>query len=64
MSEDEKEKAEKTQAQILRDVFEGMKGRQPRSDQELNEWLASDEGKLATMFEPSALSRWGEIGRS
>ena len=64
MSDDEKEKAEKTQAQILRDAFEGMKGRQPRSDQELNEWLASDEGKLATMFEPASLSRWGEIGRS
>jgi hypothetical protein len=64
MSEDEKGKAEKTQAQILRDAFEGMKGRQPRSDQELNEWLASDEGKQATMFEPSSLSRWGETGRS
>ena len=64
MSDDEKQKAEKTEAQILRDAFEGMKGRQPRSDQELNEWLASDEGKLATMFEPSSLSRWGETGRS
>jgi hypothetical protein len=64
MSDDEKEKAEKTQAKILRDAFEGMKGRQPGSDKELNEWLASDEGKLATMFEPSPLSRWGEIGRS
>jgi hypothetical protein len=64
MSDDEKQKAEKTQAQIMRDAFEGMKGRQPRSDQELNEWLASDEGKLATIFEPSSLSRWGEIGRS
>jgi hypothetical protein len=64
MSENEKGKAEKTQAQILRDAFEGMKGRQPRSDQELNEWLASDEGKLATIFEPSSLSRWGAIGRS
>jgi hypothetical protein len=64
MSENEKGKAEKIQAQILRDAFEGMKGRQPRSDQELNEWLASDEGKLATIFESSSLSRWGEIGRS
>ena len=64
MSETEKEEAEKTQAQILRNAFEGLKGRQPRSDQELNEWLASDEGKLATMFEPSSLSRWGETGRS
>ena len=64
MSEGEKEKAEKTQVQILRDVFEGMKGRQPRSDQELNDWLASSEGKQATMFEPTSLSRWGETGRS
>jgi hypothetical protein len=64
MSKNEKGKAEKTQAQILRDAFEGMKGRQPRSDQELNEWLASDEGKQATMFESSSLSRWGETGRS
>ena len=64
MSETEKEEAEKTQAQILRNAFEGLKGRQPRSDQELNEWLASDEGKQATMFEPAAVSRWGETGRS
>ena len=57
-------KAEKTQVQILSDVFEGMKGRQPKSDRELNEWLATDEGKEATIFEPAAASRWGEIGRS
>jgi len=64
MAENEKTQAEKTQAQILRDVFEGMKGRQPKSDQELNEWLASDEGKEATIFESTSLSRWGETGRS
>jgi hypothetical protein len=64
MSEGEKGKAEKIQAQILRDAFEGMKGRQPGSDQELNDWLATPEGKQATMFEPTFLSRWGEIGRS
>jgi hypothetical protein len=64
MSDNEKEEAGKTQAQILRDAFEGMKGRQPSSDQELNDWLASSEGKQATMFEPSFLSRWGEVGRS
>ena len=64
MAENEKTQAEKNQAQILRDVFEGMKGRQPKSDQELNEWLASDEGKEATIFESTSLSRWGEIGRS
>ena len=64
MAENEKDKAERTQSQILRDVFEGMKGRQPKSDQELNEWLASDEGKEATIFESTSLSRWGETGRS
>ena len=64
MAENEKTQAEKNQAQILRDVFEGMKGRQPKSDQELNEWLASDEGKEATIFESTSLSRWGESGRS
>jgi len=57
-------KAEKTQVQILSDAFEGMKGRRPKSDRELNEWLATDEGKQATMFEPTLMSRWGEIGHS
>jgi hypothetical protein len=60
----EKEKSEKAQAQILRDAFEGMKGRQPKSDQELNEWLATDEGKEATIFEATALSTWGDKARS
>ena len=64
MSENKKDKAERTEAQILRDFFQGMKGRQPASDQELNEWLASSEGKESTMFEPTSLSRWGETGRS
>ena len=64
MSEIEKEEAEKAQAQMLRNAFEGMRGRQPRSDQELNEWLASDEGKQATIFESASVSRWGETGRS
>ena len=59
----EKEKA-KSETQILRDAFEGMKGRQPRSDQELKEWLATDEGKEATMFESTSLSRFGETGRA
>ena len=60
----EQEKSQKTQAQILRDVFEGMKGRQPKSDQELKEWLATDEGKEATLFEATSLSPWGDKGRS
>ena len=48
-------KAEKTQVQILSDAFEGMKGRRPKSDRELNEWLATDEGKQATMFETTSV---------
>ena len=64
MSKTEKEKAEKAEAQMLRNAFEGMKGRQPRSDQELNEWLASDEGRQATIFESTSVSRWGETGHS
>ena len=64
MSENEEDKAEKAQAQFLRTAFEGMKGRLPRSDEELNEWLASPEGEQATMFEPTSVSRWGEVGRS
>jgi hypothetical protein len=64
MGETEKEKAEQAEAKMLRNAFEGMKGRQPRSDQELNEWLASDEGKQATIFETASVSRWGETGRS
>jgi hypothetical protein len=60
----EQKKAEKTQAQILCDASEGMKGRPPKSDHELNEWLATDEGKQATMFEPTLVSRWGETGHA
>ncbi len=60
----DKEEAEKAQAQTLRDIFEGIKGRPPRTDQELEEWLASAEGKAAAMFELTSASRWGEIGRS
>ena len=60
----EKEKSAKTQAQFLRDAFEGMKGRQPMSDSELNQWLATEEGKMATIFDDTTLSNWGERGRS
>jgi hypothetical protein len=60
----EEKKAEKTQTQILRDAFEGMKGRQPKSDQELKEWLGTDEGKEATMFGSTSFSRFGETGRA
>jgi hypothetical protein len=60
----EKEEAEIPQARTLHDIFEGINGRRPKSDQELNEWLASPEGKAAMAFEPTPLSRWGETGRS
>ena len=55
----DKEEAEKAHARLL---FEGVKGRRPETDQELNEWLASPEGKAATAFEPTPLSRWGGRG--
>jgi hypothetical protein len=60
----EEKKVEKTQAQILSEAFEGMKRRQPESHRELSEWLATDEGKQATIFEPTLISRWGETGHS
>jgi hypothetical protein len=60
----EKEIAPKTQTQFLRDAFEGMKGRRPTSDAELNQWLATDEGKAATLFDDTTVSPWGERGRS
>jgi hypothetical protein len=61
----DKKEAEKAEAKkVLLNLFEGMKGRQPASDQELNEWLASPEGKAATAFESTSLSHWGERGRS
>lgn len=62
MSKDEK--AAKTPARFLRDAFEGMKGRRPKSDDELNQWLATEEGKQATLFDDTTLSPWGERGRS
>jgi hypothetical protein len=60
----EEKKSEKTQAEIQRDIFEGLKGRQPKSDQELNEWFATDEGQKATMFKVSEFSFWGDRARS
>ena len=45
-------------------VYEAIKGRLPKNDQELREWLSSDEGKAAMIFEPAPAARWGEVGRS
>ena len=57
-------KPENEQAPEPRVVYQGLKGRLPKTDQELREWLASDEGKAAMAFEPAPASRWGEVGRS
>ena len=45
----------------LRDVFQGVKGRQPTSDAELKKWLATAEGKQATVFESTEVFMWGEM---
>jgi hypothetical protein len=59
-----KEELKKIEAQTLRDLFEGVKGRQPKSLEELEQWLTTDEGREATIFETTSASRWGETGRS
>ena len=56
--------SEKEERKRLLDLFEGAKGRLPKTDQELDEWLASPEGKAAMAFEVTSVSRWGEAGRS
>ena len=40
-------------------IFDAVKGRQPKTEQELQEWLASVEGKAATLFDLTTISRWG-----
>ena len=57
-------KSDKTQANVQRDIFEGLNGRRPKSDQELRKWLATDEGKKATMFIVTEFSFWGDRARS
>jgi predicted ArsR family transcriptional regulator len=34
----------------LAKLFEGVKGRRPKTEDELHEWLVSPEGKAATVF--------------
>lgn len=57
----DKQKVEKERALVL---FEGVKGRRPENDRELDEWIASPEGLVAAAFEVTSLSPWGEKGRS
>ena len=53
----DRDETDNIQAQKLLDLFEGAKGRRPKTDQELDEWLASPEGKAATAFELMSASR-------
>ena len=46
------------------ELFEGVNGRRPKTEKELQEWLVSPEGKAATLFNLTSLSRWGEMARS
>jgi CRP/FNR family transcriptional regulator, nitrogen fixation regulation protein len=46
------------------ELFEGLKARRPKTEKELQEWLVSPEGKTATLFNLTSLSRWGEMARS
>jgi CRP/FNR family nitrogen fixation transcriptional regulator len=48
----------------LAELFEGVKGRRPKTKKELRQWLVSLEGKAATLFNLTSLSRWGERARS
>jgi CRP/FNR family nitrogen fixation transcriptional regulator len=48
----------------LAELFEGAKGRRPKTEEELHEWSASLEGKTATLFNLTSLSRWGDRARS
>jgi CRP/FNR family transcriptional regulator, nitrogen fixation regulation protein len=46
------------------DLFEGITGRRPKSEQELSDWLESTEGKAATVFNLTSFSRWEDRARS
>jgi CRP/FNR family transcriptional regulator, nitrogen fixation regulation protein len=54
----------RAQTHRLLRAFEGIKGRLPRTEQEFEDWLASHEGKAATVFELTSLSRVRKTGRS
>ena len=55
----DKVELEKAKHPTLEDVFEGIKGRRPKSPDELKQWLATDEGNEATIFESASVSRAG-----
>jgi CRP/FNR family nitrogen fixation transcriptional regulator len=45
------------------ELFEGVNGRRPKTEEELQKWLVSPEGKAATLFSLTSLSRWGDRAR-
>ena len=55
---------EEGRGQRLAKLFEGAKGRRPKTEGELEEWSATLEGKAATLFNLTSLSRCGETARS
>jgi len=55
---------QKTEAELVREAFSGVKGREPESDSELKEWIASPEGKAATAYWSAEVYRWGDSERS
>jgi CRP/FNR family nitrogen fixation transcriptional regulator len=42
--------------ETLAELFEGVNGRRPKTEKELQEWLVSPEGKAATLFNLTSLS--------
>jgi CRP/FNR family nitrogen fixation transcriptional regulator len=46
------------------ELFDGVKGRRPKTEEELHEWFATPEGKAARLFNLPSLYRWGERARS
>jgi hypothetical protein len=51
-------------SETMVDLFEGMRGHRPRSQQELSDWLVSPEGKAATVFNLISFSRSEDRARS
>lgn len=41
------------------ELFEGIKARPPKTEEELQEWLVSPEGRAATLFNLTSLPPWG-----
>ena len=60
----EKEKAAKSEIQILRDAFEGMKGSQPKSDQGAKDGLPLTKAREQQCFESTSFSRFGDTGHA